>query len=151
MKLPSTYASHSQVVASPHLFAIFNISPPCFTILPVYLLYCTLSNSFISDISSITSTIFSLFPPRPLMHYTPPSLLPSLCLSPPSPSLQYLDALFRVDSKAATENHFKQVELYAKFEPNKLLPFLQVCTSVPLKEVGVTKEKFSNVIAQFVQ
>ena len=70
------------------------------------------------------------------LHFLPP-LSPPLPLLPP----QYLDALFRADSRAAPHHHPKQVELYAKFEPDKLLPFLQVCTDVPLREVGVTKRK----------
>lgn len=49
--------------------------------------------------------------------------------------LQYLDGLFDEDPKAGGENHEMQVELYAKFDPEKLLPFLRSCNDIPLQKV----------------
>ena len=48
---------------------------------------------------------------------------------------QYLDALFQEDSKCGSEYHEMQVELYAKFDKDKLLPFLRLCNDIPLQKV----------------
>lgn len=53
----------------------------------------------------------------------------------------YLDTLFIADSKAAPQYHSRQVKLYAKYDKNKLLSFLQVCTNIPLKEAERICEK----------
>ena len=52
-------------------------------------------------------------------------------------SLQYLDGLFERDPKAGGENHERQVELYAKYDAEKLLPFLRSCNDIPLQKVSV--------------
>lgn len=50
-------------------------------------------------------------------------------------SEQYLDGLFKDDPKAGPEYHERQVELYAKFDSEKLLPFLRSCNDIPLEKV----------------
>ena len=52
-------------------------------------------------------------------------------------SLQYLDGLFERDPKAGGENHERQVELYAKYDAEKLLPFLRSCNDIPLQKVSL--------------
>jgi hypothetical protein len=48
--------------------------------------------------------------------------------------LQYLDGLFQKDPKAGGRYHQKQVELYATFDEERLLPFLRSCTDIPLQQ-----------------
>ena len=55
------------------------------------------------------------------------------------PSLQYLDGLFERDPKAGAEYHERQVDLYARYDPDKLLPFLRSCNDIPLQKVGVVR------------
>ena len=50
--------------------------------------------------------------------------------------LQYLDHLFERDPKCGGVNHERQVELYAKFDSEKLLPFLRSCNDIPLQNVN---------------
>ena len=52
--------------------------------------------------------------------------------------MQYLDGLFERDPKAGGENHERQVELYAKYDAEKLLPFLRSCNDIPLQKVWET-------------
>ena len=52
-------------------------------------------------------------------------------------SPQYLDGLFERDPKAGAEYHERQVDLYAQYDPDKLLPFLRSCNDIPLQKVGV--------------
>ena len=52
--------------------------------------------------------------------------------------MQYLDGLFERDPKAGGENHERQVELYAKYDAEKLLPFLRSCNDIPLQKVQET-------------
>lgn len=52
--------------------------------------------------------------------------------------MQYLDGLFERDPKAGGENHERQVELYAKYDAEKLLPFLRSCNDIPLQKVRRT-------------
>ena len=54
--------------------------------------------------------------------------------------LQYLDALFQEDTKGGSEYHDMQVELYAKFEREKLLPFLRLCNDIPLQKVNTASD-----------
>ena len=49
--------------------------------------------------------------------------------------LQYLDGLFQKDTKAGGEYHARQVELYAIYDSDKLLPFLRSCNDIPLQKV----------------
>ena len=51
--------------------------------------------------------------------------------------LQYLDGLFQKDPKAGGQYHQRQVELYATYDPDKLLPFLRSCNDIPLQKVCV--------------
>ena len=51
--------------------------------------------------------------------------------------LQYLDGMFERDPKSGGQYHERQVDLYAKFEPNKLLAFLRSCNDIPLQRVFV--------------
>ena len=48
---------------------------------------------------------------------------------------KYLHALFVKDPHAGSAFHELQVELYAEYEPNKLLPFLRQSNHYPLKMV----------------
>ena len=48
---------------------------------------------------------------------------------------QYLDCMFERDPKSGGLYHERQVELYAKFEPSKLLAFLRSCNDIPLQRV----------------
>ena len=50
--------------------------------------------------------------------------------------LQYLDHLFERDPKCGGVYHERQVELYAKFDSEKLLPFLRSCNDIPLQNVN---------------
>lgn len=52
-------------------------------------------------------------------------------------TLQYLDALFQEDTRCGSEYHEMQVELYAKYEREKLLPFLRLCNDIPLQKVSI--------------
>lgn len=49
--------------------------------------------------------------------------------------MQYLDGLFQKDPKAGGQYHQRQVELYANYDKEKLLPFLRSCTDIPLQKV----------------
>lgn len=46
---------------------------------------------------------------------------------------QYLDLCFKQDASATTQFAELQAELYAEFEPSRLLAFLDVCASCPLE------------------
>lgn len=48
---------------------------------------------------------------------------------------QYLDGMFERDPKSGGQYHERQVDLYAKFEPGKLLAFLRSCNDIPLQRV----------------
>ena len=55
---------------------------------------------------------------------------------------QYLDALFCRDANAGQSFHSRQVELYATFEPKKLLSFLRSSTFYPLHQaLKICEEK----------
>ena len=43
--------------------------------------------------------------------------------------------MFERNPKSGSEFHQKQVELYAKYEPHKLLLFLRSCNDIPLQKV----------------
>ena len=49
--------------------------------------------------------------------------------------LQYLDGLFQKDPKAGGPYHERQVQLYAIYDAEKLLPFLRSCNDIPLQKV----------------
>ena len=51
--------------------------------------------------------------------------------------LQYLDGLFQKDPNMGGLYHQRQVELYATYDSEKLLPFLRSCTDIPLQKVCV--------------
>ncbi|XP_064401865.1 vacuolar protein sorting-associated protein 41 homolog [Halichondria panicea] len=46
----------------------------------------------------------------------------------------YLDCLFEQDPKCGGVYHERQVELYARFDPDKLLLFLRSCNDIPLQK-----------------
>ena len=52
---------------------------------------------------------------------------------------QYLDGLFEKDPKAGGQYHQRQVQLYATYDQEKLLPFLRSCTDIPLQKVNMNK------------
>ena len=54
--------------------------------------------------------------------------------------VQYLDCLFDYNPKYGGEFHFheRQVDLYAKYDPDKLLLFLRSCNDIPLQKVKLT-------------
>eukprot|EP00126_Sphaerothecum_destruens_P004711 Sdes_comp18346_c0_seq1m8092 len=53
----------------------------------------------------------------------------------------YLDQLFSFDSSAAADFHELQVELYAEFDPGKLLPFLRQSNFYPLEKALILCEQ----------
>jgi hypothetical protein len=55
---------------------------------------------------------------------------------------RYLDRLFRKDPRAGSEFHQRQVLLYAKYEPERLLPFFQQSESYDLEaSLAVCRER----------
>jgi tetratricopeptide (TPR) repeat protein len=54
---------------------------------------------------------------------------------------KYLDGLFQKDPKAGGQYHQRQVELYATYDKEKLLPFLRSCTDIPLQKALQVCEK----------
>ena len=48
--------------------------------------------------------------------------------------------MFERDPKSGGQYHERQVELYAKFEPNKLLAFLRSCNDIPLQRVSILRQ-----------
>ena len=53
-------------------------------------------------------------------------------------TLQYLDGLFQKDPKSGGPYHERQVQLYALYDAEKLLPFLRSCNDIPLQKVCVS-------------
>ena len=66
-------------------------------------------------------------------------------------SMQYLDHLFERDPKCGGVYHERQVELYAKFDSDKLLPFLQSCSDIPLQNVSVDLYLFIGASVFFIE